>query len=459
MHHRGQASMGMHYEQEGVGMYELRGKPEFTTQDAERAIKRLLGVDVRVSQVRASDRSGYVIAHYSKVGPTATKGSGGGEPTVAFAAYEDTRTGKVTVEELPHPSGPFVVGDHVIVARRNGSKLAPVFSGARGVIEAFTFDPDDLTDHCVVRFNNPIIYDQVRYTHFTIHVLDLQLDPDTSDSKDQAFDAALLDLLRRMANAGMSAAKIQDTFWECYKVVKPVEAAKADRRRRDFEDACGKLTAYVNEQLSIPAAIRRARAAQLRRHAEELGIFKPKPPASTSGTDDRCDHCKEYDKDGCYNCGPLTIAKVFNPAPDPPAVVPIVDIDPTASRVWACDVENEGHHVYPSYMCKYRSTRVTPEFSKTCEGWAWWVPNVEKVEVMTRLADDGYTVASSSAPEAFVRLCVRTTDELPQMEGYRTGKAVDPAWKVYWVPADSIEAVLARLIDYETSVGSATEFK
>jgi len=34
----------------------------------------------------------------------------------------------------------------------------------------------------------------------------------------------------------------------------------------------------------------------------------------TTPVDDRCADCKEFDKDGCYNCGPLTIAKVFNPA-------------------------------------------------------------------------------------------------------------------------------------------------
>jgi hypothetical protein len=39
--------------------------------------------------------------------------------------------------------------------------------------------------------------------------------------------------------------------------------------------------------------------------------------------DDRCADCKEYDKDGCYSRGPLTIAKVFNPA-EPP--IPIEDL-------------------------------------------------------------------------------------------------------------------------------------
>lgn len=269
----------------------------------------------------------------------------------------------------------------------------------------------------------------------------------------QTFGAALLKLLRSVANAGMSAGEMQDTFWECFKAVKPAEAAEADQRRHNFESACDELRDCLSTQLSMPVAIRRARAAKMREYAEELGIFKSSTPTAASSADDRCDSCKEYDKDGCYGCGPLTIAKVFDPAPDPTVAAPIIDIDPAVSRVFAEGNEEQAPDG-PTYMRKYRTARVTPDFSTCGNGRVWWVPLAEQAGVMARLAADGYTVASSGADHAqLTRLCVRTEDALPQLSKYKRGVAFDSAWKVYFVPSTELEEALSTLTAYLTVHG------
>ncbi len=44
-------------------------------------------------------------------------------------------------------------------------------------------------------------------------------------------------------------------------------------------------------------------------------VYHTKAAAGTIlDLDDRCQNCKEHDNDGCPNCGPHTIKRVFNPA-------------------------------------------------------------------------------------------------------------------------------------------------